>query len=214
MTRIIALTGPAGAGKDLCTEIMTSQMLCRDPDVRIRSLSFAAPIKEAVAAILGCTPECFDDREFKEGSLKESHDLDTSPRKMMQLLGDDFARQMIDQAIWLKAAKARYENAQISGADFMFITDLRYENEHKWVLESGGVVIYIDRMDAAPVASHVSEAGLSRPPCFVIDNNGPIDTLRLECLEMVRLLQPQKPQRLSIDDCSPAEWNRATSRLI
>ena len=210
MTTIIALTGPAGCGKDLVSEIMTTQMLRRDPDVKLRSLSFASPIKEAVAAILGCRVEDFEDRSFKEGSLLDSHDLDTSPRIMMQLMGDQYARQMIDDQIWIKIAEKRLNDAEDQGVDFMFITDLRYENEQKWILENGGVVIYIDRQDVAPVAAHASEAGLTNPPCFVIDNNGSIDDLRKEVLEMATIVQPLQPVRVSIDSCSPAEWDRVS----
>lgn len=209
MTTIIALTGPAGCGKDLVSEIMTTQMLRRDPEVKLRSLSFASPIKEAVSAILGCRVECFEDREFKEGSLLDSHDLDTSPRRLMQLLGDEFGRQLIDDQIWIKIAEQRLNTAEDQGVDFMFITDLRYENEHKWILENGGVVLYIDRQDAPPVTTHASESGLSNSPCFVIDNNGSIDHLRNEAREMVTILQPLQPQRVSIDQCTPAEWDRA-----
>jgi hypothetical protein len=207
MTTIIALTGPAGCGKNLVGEIMTTQMLRRDPNVKLRSLSFASPIKEAVAAILGCRVEAFEDRSFKEGSLLDSHNLDTSPRIMMQLMGDQYARQMIDDQIWIKIAEQRLDTAEDQGVDYMFITDCRYSNEQEWILDNGGVVIYIDRQDAAPVAAHASEAGLSNPPCFIIDNNGSIESLRTEVLELATIVQPLEPVRLSIDDCSPSEWD-------
>lgn len=206
MTRIIAFTGPACAGKDLTAEIMATQMLKRDPNVRIATLSFAAPIKEAVAAILGCSIYDFKDRQFKEGSLLESHDLDTSPREMMQKLGDDYARQMIDSAIWLKMANSRYQQFVAKNMDFLFITDLRYDNEAKWVLENEGSVVYIDRPDVAPVATHVSEKGLSMSPCYTIDNSRSIDHLRIAVHHLTTLLQPIVHLR-SLNDVTPAEWN-------
>jgi hypothetical protein len=207
MTRIIALTGPAGSGKDLTAEIMMAQMLKRNFGVKIHQLSFAEPIKKAVASILGCSVDLLDDREFKEGSLTDSHDLDVSPREMMQLLGDDFARQMIDQKIWIKTAQHKFDLFCDKKADYVFITDLRYENEHKWVLENGGVVIYVDRQNAEPINNHASEAGLSRPPCFVLDNNSCIDSLKTGINALCTLVQPSTHQRNSIDDCTPAEWD-------
>ena len=207
MTTIIALTGPAGCGKDLVGEIMTTQMLRRDPNVKLRSLSFASPIKEAVAAILGCRVEDFEDRSFKEGSLLDSHNISKSPRQLMQLCGDEFGRQLVDDQIWIKIAEQRLDVAEDQGVDYMFITDCRYENEQEWILDNGGVVVYIDRQDAAPVAAHASEAGLSNPPCFIIDNNGSIESLRTEVLELANILQPLEPVRLSIDDCTPSEWD-------
>ena len=207
MTTIIALTGVANSGKDLTAEMMTNKMRRRDPDVKLRSLSFASPIKEAVSAILGCRIEDFDDRNFKEGSLIDSHGLDTSPRKMMQLMGDQYARQMIDKDIWIKIAQQRLETAKAQGVDYMFITDLRYNNEQDWVLDNGGVVVCIERNDAVPVAYHESEAGLAKPPCYVIYNNGSIEDLRMEVAEMTTILQPLELRRNSIDDCTPAEWD-------
>lgn len=214
MTTIIALAGAAGAGKDETAQIMMAQLLRREPMVRIRTLSFAAPIKEAVAAILNCSVEDFEDREFKESNLLESHNLDTSPRIMMQLLGSEFGRNMIDDQIWIKTAQARFDAAKADGVGYMFITDLRYENEHKWVLENGGVVIYVDRQQAAPVAAHSSEAGLSRPPCYVIDNNGTINALRKEAYELVCLFQPVPLQKVSIDQCTPSEWDAVTRKYL
>lgn len=214
MTKIIALTGPAGCGKDIVTEIMMAQMIRRDPTVKLRTLSFAAPIKEAVAAILGCEVSDFDNRAFKEGSLMISHGLDTSPRIMMQLMGDQYARQMIDEDIWLKVAQQRFDFAQDQKDDFLFITDCRYENEADWIMENAGTILYIDRPDAAPVASHASESGLSRPPCYVIDNSRSIDDLRVEVSTMTAMLQRLPTQRTSIDDCSPAEWDRVARRYM
>ena len=209
MTQIIAFTGPAGCGKDLVTEIMTSQMLRRDPSVSIRSLSFAAPIKLAVACILNCDVDDFNDRSFKEGSLLESHGLDTSPRQMMQLLGAEYGRQMIDPEIWIKTAHNTFMDACNARADFVFVTDLRYANEQAWVLEHGGIVIHVDRQFAAPVATHASENGLTDLPCFSIDNNGSLADLATETLKLTRLIQhTASTHRTSIDDCSPSEWDK------
>jgi len=212
MTKIIAFTGSAGSGKDLTAEIMTKQMITRDPNVRIRTLSFAAPIKLAVACLLDCDVADFDNREFKEGSLLDSYGLKTSPRQLMQLLGDDYARQMIDDQIWIKLAQRRFNSAVEQKADFLFITDLRYENEADWVIENAGTILYIDRPDAAPIASHASEAGLSRPPCYVIDNSLSIGHLRMEVSQMTAMLQRLPTQSMGLDDVSPEEWDRVARR--
>ena len=209
MTTIIAFTGKAGSGKDTAAKIMQEQMLQRDPTVKTAFMSFASPIKKAVAAILGCDVGCFDERKFKEGSLLDSHGLDTSPRQMMQLLGDEYGRQMIDQEIWIMIAHHTYCAACEDGADFVFITDLRYANEQSWVLENGGIVIHLDRQSVTPVATHASENGLTDLPCFSIDNNGSLLNLALETMAITHRIQDNaSTHRTSIDDCSPREWDK------
>lgn len=214
--KIIALTGIAGSGKDEVAQIMTSQLMSRDPEVKIRSLSFAAPIKEAVASILGCDVSDFENRNFKEGCLLAKYGLPTSPRVMMQMLGTEFGRNMIDQDIWLKMAQVRHDEALEAKADYLFITDCRFENEASWVRANEGTIITIERPSVAPVAAHSSEAGISLP-CYVIDNSGSIDDLRVEVATMTRILQPSTTPTAApscLDDITPMEWDRVarTSR--
>lgn len=186
---------------------MISQMEHRDPDVIIRTLSFADPIKAAVATILDCDVSDFDQREFKESNLTSSHDLEVSPRQMMQLLGDEWGRQMIDINIWIKLALYTLNGYKEDGVDFIFITDLRYDNEQQFVLNNGGTVIGIDRAAAAPISAHASESGLSTAPCYSISNNGSLDDLCNQILQLVTILQPIDGHR-SLNDVTPAEWDR------
>ena len=209
MTTIIAFTGKAGSGKDTAAKIMQEQMLQRDPTVKTAFMSFASPIKKAVAAILGCDVGCFDERKFKEGSLLDSHGLDTSPRQMMQLLGDEYGRQMISENIWIETAHNTLMDACNDGTDFVFLTDLRYDNEQTWVLENGGVVVDVHRESNTPVATHASENGLSKPPCHTIRNYWAMDDLSKETLIIARRIQDNaSTHRTSIDDCSPSEWDK------
>ncbi|MCT2531043.1 hypothetical protein N2382_09250 [SAR92 clade bacterium H921] len=210
MTQIIALTGPAGSGKDITAAKMMSQIEHRNPDAQIRILSFADPIKAAVAMILDCDVSDFEQRTFKESNLSESHDLLASPRQMMQLLGDEWGRQLIDPEIWIKLALNKLNEFKQDSIDFVFITDLRYDNEQQFVLNNGGSVIGIDREAAAPISEHASEAGLSRPACYKINNNGSLNDLCLQSLEIVKILQPVVVPR-SLNDVTPAEWDRAAS---
>ena len=209
MTTIIAFTGKAGSGKDTAAKIMQEQMLQRDPTVKTAFMSFASPIKKAVAAILGCDVGCFDERKFKEGSLLDSHGLDTSPRQMMQLLGDEYGRQMISEDIWIQTAHNTLMDLCEVGADFVFITDLRYDNEQAWVLDAGGIVINVERFKRSPVATHASENGLSKPPCHTIRNYWALDDLSKETLIIAHRIQDNaSTHRTSIDDCSPSEWDK------
>lgn len=207
MTQLIALTGPAGSGKDITAAKMMQQIIHRNPRVIIRTLSFADPIKAAVSMILDCDVSDFEQRDFKETNLIDSHDLMASPRQMMQLLGDEWGRQLIDPEIWIKLATHKLNQFKMFNVDFVFITDLRYDNEHKFVLNNGGKVIGINRSAAAPISEHASEGGLSAPTCYTIDNNGSLDHLCNEALEVVKILQPDTVCR-SLNDATAAEWDR------
>lgn len=129
---------------------------------------------------------------------------------MMQLLGDEWGRQLIDPEIWIKLALNKLNEFKQDSIDFVFITDLRYDNEQQFVLNNGGSVIGIDREAAAPISEHASEAGLSRPACYKINNNGSLNDLCLQSLEIVKILQPVVVPR-SLNDVTPAEWDRAAS---
>lgn len=209
MTKIIALTGPAGSGKDITAAKIKSQIAHRQPDAIFRDLSFADPIKAAVASILECNVSDFEQRPFKETTLHWSHDLAASPRQMMQLLGDEWGRQLIDPEIWIKLATRKLQEFKQYNVDYVLISDLRYDNEHQWILNNGGSVIRINRDAAEPVAEHSSEAGLSWAPCYTLDNNGSLDDLCLRTLQIVKILQPNAVPR-SLNDATPAEWDRVT----
>ena len=191
MTHIIALTGPAGSGKDITAAKMMSQIEFRNPEADIRILSFADPIKAAVAIILDCDVSDFEHRPFKETNLHNSHDLLASPRQ-----------------IWIKLALCKLNDFKEADVDFVFITDLRYDNEHQFVLRNGGTVIGINREAAAPVSEHASEAGLSAAPCYTIHNNGSLDDLCNRALEIVKILQPLNISNRSLNDVTPEEWDR------
>ncbi len=82
--------------------------------------------------------------------------LGVSPRRMMQTLGTEWGRELINPDLWLILAKQRLLNY---GAG-MVIADVRFENEAAWVRNQGGRVIHVIRKLAVPVAAHVSEAGV------------------------------------------------------
>lgn len=82
--------------------------------------------------------------------------LGVSPRRMMQTLGTEWGRELINPDLWLILAKQRLLNY---GAG-MIIADVRFENEATWVRKQGGRVIHVIRTAAAPVATHASENGL------------------------------------------------------
>lgn len=145
--KLIGLTGVAGSGKDTVGQMIV------DRDPRCRRVAFAEPLKKGLQAMLGL------DYRHTDGELKEVP-IDwlggVTPRKLMQTLGTEWGRS-IDGDIWVKAAM-RQMGTDPSPVIF---TDVRFENEARAIVESGGRVYRVIRScNPVTVPSHASEQGI------------------------------------------------------
>lgn len=148
---LIGIVGPARAGKDtLC-----SYMLDNLDGVWLRS-SFADPIKEMLRAI---GVDCSDDKK-----AVVSDDYGVTPRHMMQTLGTEWGRHMIDGDIWVKAF------ARLNAGKCVIVPDVRFENEAELVREHGVLIHLVGR--GGIEGNHVSENAIEfKPGDIVIDNS-------------------------------------------
>lgn len=140
---LIALAGKARVGKDTIGRHLVSVH-------GFEHYYFAKPLKD-MAGALG-----FPEAEFQTTEQKESviPDIGRSYRYLLQTLGTEWGRNLIDQNLWLKMAArrwkaecARAQNLRDEGMQFaharMVITDCRFENEASWVRDVGGVVVHV-----------------------------------------------------------------------
>lgn len=191
---LIGICGPAGSGKDTLADGIAAM------DVYFK-YAFADPIKAAINVMFGFGPVHWQNREWKEepmpwlsrqltredvpevpGAIGEF--ACPSPRSLMQSLGTDWGRDMVDQELWLKIAQQKFAKvnttAQMQGGRIiglgMIIPDVRFNNEAQWIKDAGGLLLQIDRPSLEPISenSHASEAGLD-PALIdaVIVNDGP-----------------------------------------
>lgn len=95
---IIGLAAPAGTGKST-----VARSLRRHRGYEV--LSFAGPIRDMIAAI-GVPRAAFSNTEDKKRPLTFLFGEETtiSPRYLMQTLGTEWGRQLIDRSIWVKLA--------------------------------------------------------------------------------------------------------------
>lgn len=149
--RLIGIHGPARAGKDtLC-----SYMLDNLDGIWLRS-SFADPLKEMLRAI---GVDCSDDKK-----AVVSDDYGVTPRHMMQTLGTEWGRHMIDGDIWVKAF------ARLNAGKCVIVPDVRFENEAELVREHGVLIHLVGR--GGIEGNHVSENAIAfKPGDIVIDNS-------------------------------------------
>lgn len=149
--RLIGIAGPARAGKDT----LASYLLDNLSDDWSRS-SFADPLKEMLRAI---GVDCSDDAK---AVIDDSYGV--TPRHMMQTLGTEWGRHMIDGDIWVKAF------ARLNAGKCVIVPDVRFENEAALVREHGVLIHLVGR--GGIEGNHVSENAIEfKPGDIVIDNS-------------------------------------------
>jgi hypothetical protein len=98
-----------------------------------------------------------------------------SPRQMLQWLGTEWGRNLIDENIWVTLGKQKF----ILRGPGMVIADVRFENEANWIRYMGGIMIHVKRPDVAPVARHASEGGIMIDPRdALLTNDGTLADLQ------------------------------------
>lgn len=149
--RLIGIAGPARAGKDTLADYLLNNL----SDDWTRS-SFADPLK-AMLSVIGV--DCSDDAK---AVIDDSYGA--TPRHMMQTLGTEWGRHMIDGDIWVKAF------ARMNAGKCVIVPDVRFENEADLVREHGVLIHLVGR--GGIEGSHVSENAIEfKPGDIVIDNS-------------------------------------------
>lgn len=175
---LIGLCGPAGAGKNTVAGLLTDADRCT-----FAQLAFADPLYECISAITGISPAGLQQRDVKEAVIPS---LGKSPRQMLQSLGTEWGREMIHPQIWIRIAMERAIPHLAVGRSVV-ITDVRFDNEAKAVVDLGGEVWKVTRPGwqclADGAAEHQSEAGISdHLIARTINNSGSLDDLRAQLL--------------------------------
>ena len=163
--RLIAFTGPKEAGKSTAAEAF--------PDAA--RISFAEPIRRMLLA-LGVPEQNLRVSHLKEVGLPQFGGA--SARSMMQTLGTEWGRKMVNDTIWIDAAKAMIQQ-QLKTNDVV-VDDCRFDNEADAIHSLGGVLIDVMRPGYGASATHASEHGVatakldycilnSRTPTFLHD---------------------------------------------
>ena len=144
--RLIAFTGPMGAGKSTAADAF--------PDAI--HVSFAEPIRRMLIA-LGVPEQNLRDPSLKNAALPQFGG--TSARYMMQSLGTEWGRKLIGDTLWIDTASRLIE--QHLKTHDVVIDDCRFDNEADAVHALGGVLIDVMRLGYGASASHASEHGIA-----------------------------------------------------
>lgn len=206
MTKIIGVCGFIGSGKDTAADYLVNFH-------EFRRDSFAATLKDAVAAVFSW------DRELLEGRTKEAREWreqvdpwwskklempELTPRWVLQYWGTEVCRRGFHDDIWIASLEARLRNSK----DNIVISDCRFPNEIKAIKEAGGKVIWVQRGELPSwhimagkanngdafareklkhLGIHASEtAWVGTKFDAIIDNNGSIDDLYKQLASVVQ----------------------------
>lgn len=185
--RAYGITGKARAGKDLFASMLASALTPAEGVV----FSFADVLKEMLVPLLApLAPGNMPPDQFVHdclgGKLKEEPlpCLGKSPRQLMQWLGTEWGRELVDQDIWTKIMDKRIEadvamSLTYTDSDELdlvyIIPDVRFDNEAQWL---NGRVIHLIRPNSSEVAEHSSEDGIKDYHiCTTVYNDGTVHDL-------------------------------------
>ena len=142
---IIGICGLIGSGKDTIADYLQNIH-------EFRRESFAATLKDAVAAVFGWDRDLLEGRTRESRAWREQVDAwwaarlnmpDLTPRLVLQKWGTEVARRSWHDDIWI----ASLENKLRKTTDDIVISDCRFPNEIKAVRDAGGIVIRVVRGD-------------------------------------------------------------------
>lgn len=137
---IIGLVGFIGSGKGAAGDILAEQDFIKQ--------SFAGPVKDVASVMFGWP------RQLLEGDTEESREFRErpdrfwsakfgrpfTPREALQKMGTEVGRQLFHPNFWIDTM----EHKIFPEHDYV-ITDVRFQNEMKWVKDQHGLIIEINR---------------------------------------------------------------------
>jgi hypothetical protein len=171
--RIVGFVGTKGVGKDTAANVL----VFRHGFVRRK---FAQPIKEACGIIFQLPQDHFENDSHKE-RVNARHGI--SPRQMMQMLGTDMFRRMVDVDFWIH----HFQDWCADQPDDtkVVVTDLRFQNEIDAVKRLGGLVVCIKRQGGEgrhrSIDNHITESGIEflKGVDVYVENDGSVEDLWL-----------------------------------
>lgn len=165
MTIYVALVGPKGCGKTTIARELVRQY--GEPKAAV--LSFADPLRKMVEVGLGIPQSVMTDAVQKEIIIPK---YNASPRKILQTLGTEWGRELIDNNIWVNAWRTKAMDMTLKGVELIVVDDLRFHNEADVIKAIGGVVIRVERSSVKYGSdNHASECSSDIYSDIVIENN-------------------------------------------
>jgi len=161
---VIGVVGLIGSGKGTFGDYLVKHH-------NFRSLSFAAPLKDAVSSIFGWSRDLLEGASTESRLWREQTDVywsqklnrQITPRKVLQEMGTEVMRNNFDQNIWIHSMEKHINNSDKN----IVITDVRFSNEMNMIKNVNGTVVWIKKdplpewFDIAVAANNGSQNALN-----------------------------------------------------
>lgn len=191
--RLIGVTGLARSGKDHASNYLAKYMA-------LHKYAFAEPLKTMLKSVFG--------DHFHEGDRTEiCPETCKSYRVMMQTLGTEWGRDMMNPQVWINLVEKRRKEVEQglllrNGNAYrgMVLSDVRFDSEAEYLQHNSAVILHIIRPDqttvvdkvksAIGISGHISEKGIS--PHFIthtIVNDGSLFELDMKLMNLVSELE-------------------------
>lgn len=161
MSKIIALTGAKGCGKNTVADILMEF----GGGLNIKQVAFADPIKHEVMHVFNL--QSVDEYDVFKRSLVTSNNWAVDGRHVVREIGMLMRRYDVNQFV-------EYVDQQIASDDdaIWVITDLRFDNEMVHLQNLGAKIVKINRPLADGVIdTHITERGFDDSLCDVVLQN-------------------------------------------
>lgn len=177
MSKIIALTGAKGCGKDTVADILIDAYYA-PVDRRVRRVAFADPIKNEVMRIFGLNT--VHDYDVFKRSLVTSNNFAVDGRQVVREIGMLMRRYDVNQFV-------EYVDEQVEkDPDAIWVvTDLRFDNELIHLQNLGAKIVKIERNTLDVIDTHITERGFDNSVCdVVIENKTTLEQFNGQVLEV------------------------------
>jgi hypothetical protein len=172
---IIGLSGYAQSGKDTVANILVEKH-------GYRRIAFADPIRKLLYEMDPLIPKGYGEGviNYRLQDLVDSYGWDKvkvefpEVRRLLQELGVG-ARKLFGDTFWIN--EALYD---VAPDDKVVVSDVRFENEAKWIQEFKGQIWRIKRLGTDAVNDHVSESEMDGYPVDqIFVNNSTVEDLEV-----------------------------------
>lgn len=132
--RLIGFSGEMGVGKDEAAKALLG--------LGYQRIAFGDALKSMAMHGLGLTWDQVHGSQEEKAKELEWLRPGNSPRRILQTLGTEWGRELIDPNLWVEVVR-RAVLARPGG--LVVIPDVRFENEAEMIRDMGGTVIHVRR---------------------------------------------------------------------